>query len=220
MSLPINTGSCTGTSDPEVQRAPGEERGGQHRCPPTPQCPPLPPPCPTFPRCCQSAGLRANKSHLAGWRHPSPASRGARSIPWQHNSPAVRGKGLAQLPIPPHQLPSDRWSTGIAQHHHPAVAHQPGHVQGVPVPHSRPRVVPGDALRVGCALRTEGWVSASPPCPSPTPRRVFGPWGTCLAPPTLATTPPGALVATSWELLAPARLSAQRGRWDPRGTER
>lgn len=162
---PRQHGGCTGTSDPEVQGTrghPGGGEGGRHRRPRIPQCPPLPPPCPTFPRSCQSAGLRANKLHLAGWRHPSPASRRGRSVPRWHDSPAARGaqprEGTGPAPRPSRHLPGDRRGTGTAQPHHAALPAGNGTAKVAlsPVCHSRPRVVPGDALRVGRALRTEG----------------------------------------------------------------
>lgn len=152
--------------------------GGARHCHPlAPQCPPLPPPCPTFPRSCQSAGLRANKLHLAGWRRPSPASRGGTSIPWQHNSPAARGAqpraGTGPAPRPSRHPPGDRQGTGTAQPLRPASPASKGMARvslspPSPQSHSRPRVVPGDALRVGRALRTEGQLVLCPlPCSQP-----------------------------------------------------
>lgn len=39
----------------------------------------------------------------------------------------------------------------------------------IPAPHSRPRVVPGDALRVGCALRMDRWTGWTRPHGVPIP---------------------------------------------------
>lgn len=112
-----------------------------------------------------------------------------------------RRKGPALLLIPP--------TSSIAQYH--PVRALPGCACPL-VPHSRPRVVPGDTLRVGCALWAEGEVSVALPALLLPLRRISGPRG-----PAQLTTPPWCapimvLVATSWELLALVQLPVPVGK--------